>query len=326
MTEQKTDCNEIELERLYDEVMEIKDTDVITPTNHENNDGEEEKYQSMYETKMHSFNTHEYVCKRCIRPVRNNVFMEKTIDECTPQEIYFEFDRLICCLQFLFDEFSIYDSLQHYMNSTKNKMNHITWLYTANTMNDNEKNSHQYLKNERFNCDDLIYKTELKHIYTYLKNEFYLILNSGQHHPNDYAIYSCTPTVHEMECYLSLCRATFSDIHIPDPQIRNVTKKIEDVILSLRAIDHAISPNDSSAGWVTVIDNVLSVLLYRNVDEYRKNFLGELRLTLIIEENKTTKLSNYENREVLIAIKQAITYSFCGQPLDQDAVDNKFEV
>lgn len=65
-----------------------------------------------------ALNRREFACKRCQRPVRNNVFMEKTVDDCDAQEIKVEVDRLICCLHFLAEEFNVYQTLSGYLKAT----------------------------------------------------------------------------------------------------------------------------------------------------------------------------------------------------------------
>merc|ERR1712228_873041 len=65
----------------------------------------------------------EYAANRCIRPVLNNVFMEKSVEECSSIEMEFEVERLICCLHFLSKELNVYKTLPSYLSEIENKEN-----------------------------------------------------------------------------------------------------------------------------------------------------------------------------------------------------------
>ena len=101
-------------------------------------------------------------------------------------------------------------------------------------------------------------------------------------------------------------------------------QKIGDALSLLRGGDHAVAPKTS--GWVTTIDNVLCVLLYRDPHAFRRHFVGELRLKLLLEGTKTTKLAAYENAQLLRAIKESLRFAFVGLPEDATAAANCFDV
>lgn len=71
------------------------------------------------EQQLAAMNRREFSCKRCHRPVRNNVFMEKEVEECDAQEVQLEVDRLICCLHFLAEEVNVYHTLSAYLRATE---------------------------------------------------------------------------------------------------------------------------------------------------------------------------------------------------------------
>eukprot|EP01084_Bolivina_argentea_P126671 224239_1 len=388
---------------------------------------EEEKYP-LHQPYMTQFTENEYATKRCIRPVRNNVFMEKTVDECTSAEINFEVQRLICCLHFLAEEYNIFFSLKDYLghleaesklNDTSsafavgnrnrkqsthdeertftlvkrsNTAHHIKWLHEAYVTEREKRVSRRKLgagNTKPPNFNNVIEKrTKLKQMHEYLSSIWRDLLNNltmawkrehqgdnmdiimdvdhqvkgskAQHNliedlkrlqaksekemikkmstftsEEEWAykgneekydpLFESTPTVDEMVCYESLCNVIFNDT-VSSHNLSDIGdfQKIKKAFGILRANDHAIA--SKTCGWVTTIDNLLSVLLYRDLSWYNCNFIGELRISLLIESNKSSKLHNYENKALLTAIKKSIVYAFCGVPLLQEAQDNVLDI
>ncbi len=184
------------------------DTNKSTPNVHtamlNNTANEEEKYPSTPQ-----FTEKEYATKRCIRPVRNNVFMEKSVEECDSAEINFEVERLICCLHFLSTEYNVYTSLKGYLDEigTESKAegvsspyafahhrkeekesretqiafnikrsdtaHHIKWLHMAYVTEQSKRMSHKRLDVKHAkapNFNNTIFKkAKLKQMYAYLR-------------------------------------------------------------------------------------------------------------------------------------------------------------
>ena len=69
-------------------------------------------------------------------------------------------------------------------------------------------------------------------------------------------------TTDETVCLQSLCRADICNL-----------QKIGDALRLLRGGDHAVAPK--TCGWLTTIDNVLCVLLYRDPHAFLRRFVGE---------------------------------------------------
>eukprot|EP01083_Nonionella_stella_P171347 585111_1 len=393
------------------------------------------------------FTTNEYACKRCARPVSNNVFMEKTVEECTSKEIKVEVDRLICCLHFLATEFDIFNSLKGYLKAIESvsKENDVSSPFaisrkssdssSAFSMDKDSKHkptitekeeiafmikrsdtSHHiqwlhmaYVKEKtmRFHGKDLasdgeppdwestIKKKKLTIMYEHLKNVFnetvsdlsepYLKANAEKYgltesdaayatekrlvedlkrrlkqretmndalsvesddmiinklstyafdeEMNKYEgneakydpLYTCTPSEDEMICYESVCRVVFDD-NVSSNNLDNVSlvQKIKKAFNLLRACDSAVAL--STNGWVTTIDNILCVLLYRDISWHRSNFIGELKISLVVQGAAGTDVSHYESAAVLRAIKQGIRSCYIGIPKLNEAVDNAFDV
>ena len=100
--------------------------------------------------------------------------------------------------------------------------------------------------------------------------------------------------------------------------------EIGSALALLRENDHAVA--QKTAGWVTTIDNILCVLLFRDLSRsHRAHLVGELTFSMVLEGTKTTNLELFEDSTLLSAIKQSVISSFVGIPEDVVAEQNRFE-
>ncbi|ETO20345.1 hypothetical protein RFI_16872 [Reticulomyxa filosa] len=116
-----------------------------------------------------------------------------------------------------------------------------------------------------------------------------------------------------MHCYEQLLTVAFDENDTRNTLgVTGMTTLLTAMIL-LRKEDNAIAHDNR--GWIFAIDNILSVLLYRDVfTHYRTNLVGELQLSFTLELDATKTIRDLEQRSVLTHIKRAIVKGYNGIP------------
>ena len=108
-----------------------------------------------------------------------------------------------------------------------------------------------------------------------------------------------TPTPHEMECYEELCKYVFAqqppqqfsseDKLNRMPRLDQRRQRLRTVMFDLRHNDTHIT--ESSKGWVTTIDNILTVLLYRDFEKITQHFIAEVQISFTLRNVHAIDLS-----------------------------------
>ena len=81
----------------------------------------------------------------------------------------------------------------------------------------------------------------------------------------------------EAVCFQSLCRTVLAS-GIDSVLDSCNLQKIGDALRLLRGGDHTVAPK--TCGWVTTIDSVLCVLVFRDPHAFLRRFVGELHIQL----------------------------------------------
>jgi hypothetical protein len=90
-----------------------------------------------------------------------------------------------------------------------------------------------------------------------------------------------------------------------------VWMKIWHALAILRKFDTAVC--DRNQGWVTTVDNILTVLLYRDYFYYSKDFIGELQFSVSLEiGSRQSSIRELDQRAVIYRIKQSLLAGYHG--------------
>ncbi|ETO19136.1 hypothetical protein RFI_18103 [Reticulomyxa filosa] len=142
------------------------------------------------------------------------------------------------------------------------------------------------------------------------------------------ALFQITPSEDEMHCYRELMAIMYDehDTRSNTVGIGGMTTFLTAMML-LRKDDNAIAHDNR--GWIFAIDNILSVLLYRDhYSYYLTNWVGgndnffffyphmfcKLQLSFTMEVDDTSNFRELQNRNVLYLMKEAIVKGYKGIP------------